>query len=81
MSTPEPSRRGPLASIVVACLDRPAATRRCLAALLRHSRTPWELIAVAKPGSETWAYLAGVRDAASRRPKANIWSWCATPWW
>ena len=56
---------GPLASVVVACLDRPAATRRCVAALLRHTRTPWELIAVARPGGESWAYLAGVRDAAA----------------
>src|SRR5690242_8597465 len=55
---------GPLVTVVLAALDRPALTRRCVAALLRHTRRPWELAAVARPGTESWAYLAGVRDAA-----------------
>jgi glycosyltransferase involved in cell wall biosynthesis len=60
--------RGPepgLVSILVPCLGPLASTRRCLKAVLRHSRRPWELIAVTRgAGDATASYLAGVADAA-----------------
>ncbi len=47
-------------------MGRLAASRRCVAALLRHTRRAWELIAVARRDDvATASYLAGVRDAAS----------------
>ena len=52
-------------SVVVPCMGAAAVVRRCLASVLRHSRRPWELIAVTRGGDEPVAsYLAGVRDAA-----------------
>lgn len=54
----------PLTSVIVGCRGRASLTRRCVVALLRHTRPPWELIAAARPGSESWAYLSGVRDAS-----------------
>lgn len=54
-----------LVSVVVPCLGRPATVSRCLAAVLRHSRGPWHLIAVARSDRDAiGSYLAGVRDAA-----------------
>ncbi len=61
---PEPG----LTSVIVPCLGRLAATRRCLTALLRHTRRPWELIALTRGAADaTAAYLEGVRDAAQGR--------------
>ena len=58
---PEPG----LVSVIVPCLGPLAATRRCMAAVLRHSQRPWELIAVTRGGNDATAlYLAGVGDAA-----------------
>ncbi len=54
---------GPLASVVVACGESLPRTRRCIDALLRHTRRPWELIAVVDAG-DVAAYLAGIADAA-----------------
>jgi glycosyltransferase involved in cell wall biosynthesis/tetratricopeptide (TPR) repeat protein len=57
-----------LASVIVRVPGRLDATRRCVAALARHTRRPWELIAlVAGTADGTAAYLAGVRDAAAFR--------------
>ena len=57
-----------LVSVIVPCLGPLATTRPCLAALLRHSRRPWELIAVTRGGNDaTSLYLAGVGDAAGVR--------------
>ena len=54
-----------LASVVVPCFNQLAFTRQCLAALARHTRGPWELVAVDDGSSDgTAAYLAGVRDVA-----------------
>ncbi len=53
-----------LVSVVVACGTVPERTRQCVAALLRHTRKPWELIAVANATGATAAYLAGLADAA-----------------
>jgi GT2 family glycosyltransferase len=57
-----------LVSVILPCPGRLAATRRGVSALLRHTRPPWELIAVVPEASRaTRAYLAGVRDAAPVR--------------
>ena len=57
-----------LTSVIVPCAGRLETTRRCLTALLRHTRRPWELIAVTRSsGDATAAYLRGIRDAASCR--------------
>lgn len=53
-----------LTSVIVPCLGRLEPTRRSLAALLRHTRRPWELIAVTRKGAGVIpAYLAGIGDA------------------
>ncbi len=52
-------------SVVVPCHDGLEFTRHCLAALARHTRGPWELIAVDDgSGDGTPDYLKGVRDVA-----------------
>jgi glycosyltransferase involved in cell wall biosynthesis/predicted O-methyltransferase YrrM len=57
-----------LASVVVLCRHRLESLRRCLAALARHTRRPWELIAVDDGGdAATAAYLAGIGDVAPFR--------------
>ena len=55
--------RGGLASVIVDCTGPVRRVRRCIDALLRSTRRPWELIAVAEEGPCA-AYLAGVGDAA-----------------
>ncbi|WP_159452307.1 glycosyltransferase [Singulisphaera sp. GP187] len=53
-----------LTSVIVPCLGRLESTRRSVAALLRHTRRPWELIAVTrKAAGVVPAYLAGIGDA------------------
>ena len=37
---------GGLASIVIPCWNQLEFTRQCIAALLQHTRSPWELIVV-----------------------------------
>lgn len=55
-----------LASVVVPCFDRLEYTRQCVAALARHTRPPWELVAVDNGSTDgTAAYLAGVVDAGA----------------
>ena len=61
-----------LCSVIVPCLGRFAAARRCLAAILRHSRHPWELIAVTRGGRATAAYLSGVRDTGRIRVEVVV---------
>jgi glycosyltransferase involved in cell wall biosynthesis len=57
-----------LASVIVPCLHPLEFTRRCVVALARHTRSPWELIAVDNgSGDGTAGYLAGVQDAAPFR--------------
>lgn len=56
--------KGGLASVVVDCTGPTQRTRLCIDALLRSTRRPWELIAVADEHGGCAAYLAGVRDAA-----------------
>lgn len=53
------------ASVIVPCRGQLPFTRFCLAALARHTRSPWELVVV-DDGSEdgTPEYLAGVADVA-----------------
>ena len=59
---PEP----PSVSVVVPCIGRPATVRRCLSALLRHTRKPWRLIAVARSERDViGSYLSGIADASS----------------
>ncbi len=55
-----------LASIVVPCFNQVEFTQRCVQALFRHSRRPWELIVVDNGLTDgTGHYLDGVGDAAS----------------
>ena len=57
-----------LTSVIVPCLGRLEATRRSLSALVRHTRPPWELIAVTRSTHDATAmYLQGIRDAAACR--------------
>jgi hypothetical protein len=57
-----------LGSVIVKCGGRLDLTRRCIAALVGHTRSPWELIALEDGVSiETAAYLAGLRDGSSVR--------------
>jgi GT2 family glycosyltransferase len=64
--------RFPLTSIIVPCCNQLEFTRRCVAALMRCTRPPWELIAINNGSNDGAAdYLAGVQDA-SRVPVAVI---------
>ncbi len=55
-----------LASIIIPCWNQLEFTRQCIAALVRHTRAPWELIVVDNGSTDgTGDYLAGVQDAAS----------------
>jgi glycosyltransferase involved in cell wall biosynthesis len=55
-----------LASIIVPCWNELEFTRQCLAALIRHSRSPWELIVVDNGSTDgTDFYLNGVQDTAA----------------
>ncbi len=56
--------KGGLASVIVDCTGPIWRTRRCVDALLRSTRRPWELIAIAAEDGGCDAYLAGVADAA-----------------
>ncbi len=55
---------GRLASVVVDCTGSLPRARRCIDALLRHTRRPWELIAVVNEGGVA-VYITGIGDAAS----------------
>jgi glycosyltransferase involved in cell wall biosynthesis len=58
-------RTGGLTSVVVPCFNRLESTRRCVASLARHTRPPWELVAVDGGSTDgTAAYLQGIRDTA-----------------
>ena len=55
-----------LASILVPCFHPLAFTRLCVSALIRHTRPPWELIAIDNGSTDgTGAYLAGVQDGGA----------------
>jgi GT2 family glycosyltransferase/glycosyltransferase involved in cell wall biosynthesis len=55
-----------LASIIIPSCNPLESTRQCIAALMRYTRRPWELIVVNDGSSdETSAYLESVRDAVS----------------
>jgi GT2 family glycosyltransferase len=57
-----------LTSIIVPCFNQLVYTRRCVAALMRHTRRPWELIVVDNGSNDgTSTYLQGVGDAAPVR--------------
>ena len=54
-----------LASIIIPCWNGLEFTRQCVAALVRHTRPPWELIVVDNGSTDgTASYLAGVQDSA-----------------
>jgi len=57
---------GGLASVIVGCSGPLGPARRCVAALLRCTRGPWELVAVGAD-ADAEAYLRGVQDAAPVR--------------
>ena len=58
-----PSSPSGLASILVPCCNQRKFTQLCLRALFRHTRKPWELIAVDNGSTDdTAGYLAGVQD-------------------
>ena len=55
-----------LASIIIPCSNQLEFTRLCIAALVRHTRLPWELIVVDNGSTDgTAAYRSGVRDVAA----------------
>ncbi len=55
-----------LASVIVPCFNQLDYTRLCVAALARHTRPPWELVAVDNGSADgTAAYLAGVQATAA----------------
>ena len=52
-------------SIIIPCWNQLEFTRQCIAALLRHTHGPWELIAIDNGSTDgTAGYLANLRDAA-----------------
>jgi glycosyltransferase involved in cell wall biosynthesis len=54
-----------LASIIIPCWNQLEFTRHCIAAVVRHTRAPWELIVVNNGSTDgTEDYLSGVQDAA-----------------
>ncbi len=60
------SVRSELASIIVPCWNQLEFTRQCIAALMRCTRSPWELIVVNNGSTDgTGDYLAGVQDASA----------------
>ena len=64
MSGPAPAPQG-LISVIVRGFGGLAFTRSCVAALARHTRRRWELIAIDNGSTDgTATYLAGVRDVA-----------------
>ncbi len=59
------SGRSELASIIVPCWNQLEFTRQCMAALMRCTRSPWELIVINNGSTDgTSDYLAGVQDAS-----------------
>ncbi len=57
--------RSELASVIVPCWNQLEFTRQCMAALMRCTCSPWELIVVNNGSTDgTGDYLAGVQDAA-----------------
>jgi O-antigen biosynthesis protein len=57
-----------LGSVIIRCGVRLELIRRCIAALVGHTRPPWELIVLDDGmGVETAAYLAGLEDGSSVR--------------
>ena len=56
----------PIASVVVPCFGQLEYTRRCIAALARHTPKSWQLVVVDNGSTDATAeYLRGVRDAAA----------------
>ncbi len=57
--------RDALVSIIIPCWNQLEFTRLSLAALVRHTRRPWELIVIDNGSTDgTGTYLAGVQDVA-----------------
>jgi glycosyltransferase involved in cell wall biosynthesis len=55
-----------LASVIVPCFDRLDLTRHCVAALMQHTRPPWELIVVDNGSTDgTAGFLRRVQDASA----------------
>jgi GT2 family glycosyltransferase len=62
------AEKAELASVIVPCFNQIDFTMQCLAALVRFTRPPWELIVVDNGSNDgTGAYLAGVHDCAPFR--------------
>jgi O-antigen biosynthesis protein len=56
---------GGFASIIIPCWNQLEFTRKCIAALTRRTRPPWELIVVNNGSTDGTAdYLAGVQDVS-----------------
>src|ERR1017187_6595766 len=52
-------------SVIIPCWNQVEYTRQCVAALLRHTRSIWELIVVDNGSTDgTAEYVANIRDAA-----------------
>jgi glycosyltransferase involved in cell wall biosynthesis len=56
---------GGFASMIIPCWNQLEFTRKCIAALMRRTRPPWELIVVNNGSTDgTGDYLAGVQDVS-----------------
>ncbi len=79
MMSRTPERPAATTWVIVACLNQPSATRRCLSALLRHTDGSWDLIVVTRgDDAVTTAYLEGLRDAARVRMTILVAPRCAS---
>uniref|UniRef100_UPI0013EC6CC6 glycosyltransferase family 2 protein n=1 Tax=Aquisphaera insulae TaxID=2712864 RepID=UPI0013EC6CC6 len=55
-----------LTSIIIPCWNEVAYTRQCLAAVIRHTTRPFEIVVIDNGSTDgTHLYLAGVADGAS----------------
>src|SRR5258708_24133878 len=60
--------RAALASVIIPCFNQLNFTRLCVAALFKHTRSPWELIVIDNGSTDgTKAYFEGIQDIAPIR--------------
>src|SRR5256885_770761 len=63
-----------LTSVVCSCSWSLALTELSIGSLLRHTRRPWELIAVVDGPGPIAAYLEGIRDVAPMHVEIVEWN-------
>ena len=71
-ASPPPPAAPALASVILPCWNQLEFTRQCIRSLIRHTRPPWELIAIDNGSTDgTAEYLFGVQDT-TRMPVTII---------